>query len=95
MNDMAFLCEVAISHAGGLAHCGAGELNQALHRNVNSSRAYRPPVELARALFAPIFNSPARPVNGAEDKAGSQSACRSWPRAGRGGGRRGATGPFG
>ncbi len=47
MNDMAFLCEVAISDAGGLAHCDLGELNQALHRNINSSRGYRPPVELA------------------------------------------------
>ena len=47
------------------------ELNQALHRNINSSRADRPPVELARALFAANFNSPARPVNAAEDKPGS------------------------
>ncbi len=47
MNDMAFLCEVAISDAGGLAHCDLGELNQALHRNINSSRGYQPPVELA------------------------------------------------
>lgn len=41
--DMAFLCEVAIAQAGGLPHCDPGELNQALHRNINSSRAYRPP----------------------------------------------------
>jgi Domain of unknown function (DUF6933) len=47
MNDMAFLCEVAISDAGGLAHIDLGELNHALHRNINSSRGYRPPVELA------------------------------------------------
>ncbi len=47
MNDMAFLCEVTISDAGGLAHCDFGELNRALHRNINSSRGYRPPVELA------------------------------------------------
>lgn len=47
MNDMAFLCEVAISDAGGLAHFDLGELNYALHRNINSSRGYRPPVELA------------------------------------------------
>ena len=47
MNDMAFLCEVAISDAGGLAHFDLGELNHALHRNINSSRGYRPPVELA------------------------------------------------
>lgn len=47
MNDMAFLGEVAISDAGGLAHCDPGELNHALHRNISSSRGYRPPVELA------------------------------------------------
>jgi hypothetical protein len=47
MNDMAFLCEVAITGSGGLAHCDPGELNQALHRNINSPRGYRPPVELA------------------------------------------------
>jgi len=46
MNDMAFLCEVAISDAGGLAHFDLGELNHALHRNINSSRGYRHPVEL-------------------------------------------------
>lgn len=47
MNDMAFLCEAAISDAGGLADCDLGELNQALHRNINSPRSYQPPVELA------------------------------------------------
>lgn len=47
MNDMVFRCEVAITDASGLAHCGLGELNQALHRNINSPRGYRAPVELA------------------------------------------------
>jgi hypothetical protein len=47
MRDMAFLCEVAVGNVGGLARCDLGELNQALHRNINSSRSYRPPVELA------------------------------------------------
>jgi len=47
MNDMAFLCEVAITGSGGLAPCDLGEVNQALHRNINSTRGYRPPVELA------------------------------------------------
>ena len=42
MNDMAFLSEVAISDAGGLAHFDLGELNHSLHRNINSSRGYRP-----------------------------------------------------
>ena len=47
MNDMAFLCEAAISDTGGLALTDLGELNHALHRHINSSRDYRPPVELA------------------------------------------------
>jgi hypothetical protein len=47
MNDMAFRCEVAIGDAGGLAHIDLGELNHALHRHINSSRGYLPPVELA------------------------------------------------
>ncbi|MGO9080099.1 MAG: hypothetical protein ACLQDY_13810 [Streptosporangiaceae bacterium] len=47
MNDMAFLCEAAITGSGGLARCDLGELNQALHRNINSTRGCRPPVELA------------------------------------------------
>lgn len=47
MNDMAFLCQVAISDSGGLAHTDLGELNQALHRNINSPRGYQRPVELA------------------------------------------------
>jgi hypothetical protein len=47
MNDMAFHCQVAISDAGGLAHTDLGKLNHALHRNINSSRGYRPPIELA------------------------------------------------
>ena len=47
MTDMAFLCEVTITRSGGLARCDLGELNHALHRNINSPRGYRPPVELA------------------------------------------------
>lgn len=43
MNDMAFLCEVAISDAGDLAHIDLAELNHALHRNINSSRGYPAP----------------------------------------------------
>jgi hypothetical protein len=37
---------VAISDAGHLAHFDLGELNHALHRNINSSRATGPRVEL-------------------------------------------------
>ena len=50
MNDIALLCEAAISDAGGLAHTDVGELNHALHRNINSSRSYRPPVEPHNSL---------------------------------------------
>ena len=53
MNDMAFRCEVTISDAGGLAHTDLGELNHALHRTINSSRGYRPPVELAAQRLEP------------------------------------------
>ena len=41
MNDMAFPCEVAISDAGGLAHCDLGELNHALHRYTPANSAGR------------------------------------------------------
>ncbi|MGH3303039.1 MAG: hypothetical protein ACRDOK_15435 [Streptosporangiaceae bacterium] len=47
MNDMPFLCEIAISDAGGLARADLGELNHALHRHINRSRSYRPAVALA------------------------------------------------
>jgi uncharacterized protein DUF6933 len=47
MNDMAFRCEHAIGEAGGLARTDLAELNQALRRNINSARGYRPPIELA------------------------------------------------
>jgi len=51
MNDMAFLCEVAITDSGGPTQSDPGELNQALHRNINRPRGYRPPVELAAERF--------------------------------------------
>jgi len=40
MNDMAFLCEIVIDQAGGLAGTDIAELNQALRRNINSARGY-------------------------------------------------------
>jgi len=46
MNDVAFMCEVAITHSGGLARTDIAELNQALRRNINSVRDYQPPIEL-------------------------------------------------
>ena len=47
MNDMAFHCEGIIADSGGLARTDIGELNQALRRNINSTRGYQPPIELA------------------------------------------------
>ena len=47
MNDMAFMCEVAIIGSGGLARTDIAELNQALRRNINSARGYQPPIDLA------------------------------------------------
>ncbi len=52
MNDMAFRCEHAIADAGGLARTDLAELNQALRRNINSARDYRPPIELAARRLA-------------------------------------------
>ena len=52
MNDMAFRCEHAIADAGGLARTDLAELNQALRRNINSSRGYCPPIELAARRLA-------------------------------------------
>ena len=52
MNDMAFRCEHAIGEAGGLARTDLAELNQALRRNINSARGYRPPIELAAERLA-------------------------------------------
>jgi hypothetical protein len=37
VNDMAFLCEVATSDAGGLAHFDLGELNHALPAGASAS----------------------------------------------------------
>jgi hypothetical protein len=47
MNDMAFMCEHAITGCRGLRHTDLAELNQALRRNINSTRGYQPPIELA------------------------------------------------
>lgn len=46
MNDMAILCEVAITRSGGLAGTNVADLNQALRRNIRA-RAYTPPIEFA------------------------------------------------
>jgi hypothetical protein len=46
MNDVAYVCENAISGSGGLARANLAALNQSLRRNINSARKYRPPIEL-------------------------------------------------
>lgn len=47
MNDMAFMCEIAVTRSGGLVTTDIADLNQALRRNINSARGYQPPIELA------------------------------------------------
>ncbi len=49
MNDMAFLCEHAISGSGGLQSTDIAALNRSLRRDINSPRGYRPPIELTIA----------------------------------------------
>ena len=44
MNDMAFLCEVAVADAGSLTRVDVRALNHRLHRNINSARNYKRPI---------------------------------------------------
>ncbi len=46
MNDMAYLCEVAIDGAEGLWRVDVASLNRRLHRNINSARGYEWPIDL-------------------------------------------------
>jgi hypothetical protein len=46
MNDMAFLCEVAVADARSLALIDVASLNHRLHRNINSVRNYKRPIDL-------------------------------------------------
>jgi hypothetical protein len=46
MNDMAFMCEHAISKSGGLSRTDLVALNRSLRRNINSSRNYERPIDL-------------------------------------------------
>jgi hypothetical protein len=46
MNDMAFLCQEAITRSGGLRRTDLAALNQSLRRNINSARGYQRPIEL-------------------------------------------------
>lgn len=47
MNDMAFQCEIAIGDSGGLTRTDLATLNHSLHRNINSTRSYQRPIDLA------------------------------------------------
>jgi hypothetical protein len=45
MNDMALHCEYSVEDAGSLAMLDLRSLNHHLHRNINSSRGYKRPVD--------------------------------------------------
>jgi hypothetical protein len=51
MNDMALLCQEAISRSGGLRHTDLAALNHSLRRNINSARGYQRPIELTAHLY--------------------------------------------
>jgi hypothetical protein len=53
MNDMAVLCEVAITRSGGLAGTNVADLNQARRRTINRPRGYTPPIGLAARRLRP------------------------------------------
>ncbi len=46
MNDMAYMCEVAIADSGSLRHTDLVALNRSLRRNINSARDYERPIDL-------------------------------------------------
>jgi hypothetical protein len=46
MNDMAYMCEVAIADSGSLRHTDLEGLNRSLRRNINSARDYERPIDL-------------------------------------------------
>jgi hypothetical protein len=46
MNDMALLCDHAIAQVGDLAIFDFRSLNHHLHRNINSSRNYKRPIDM-------------------------------------------------
>lgn len=47
MNDMALLCEYEVRDSGGIQAVDLAGLNRALRRNINSTRGYERPVDLA------------------------------------------------
>lgn len=46
MNDMAFLCQVAVADVGSLDCADIRSLNHRLHRNINGARDYARPIDL-------------------------------------------------
>jgi len=52
MNDMAFVCELAVGESGGLAGLDDRALNRWLRRNINSVRDYQRPIDLVRERLA-------------------------------------------
>jgi len=52
MNDMAFVCELAVGESGGLAGLDDRALNRRLRRNINSARDYQRPIDLVRERLA-------------------------------------------
>jgi len=68
INDMAFLCENAISKSGGLSRTDLAALNRSLRRHINSARSYHSfkerdclTISLDRNSFRPSKLSPLRP----------------------------------
>ncbi len=49
MNDMAYMCGVAIVDSGSLRHTDLVALNRSLRRNINSARNYERPIDLTIA----------------------------------------------
>jgi len=49
MNDMAYMCGVAIADSGSLRHTDLVALNRSLRRNINSARNYERPIDLTIA----------------------------------------------
>ena len=59
MNDMAFLCDVAVADARHLALMDVASRNHRLHRNINSAKTYHPPIDLVigRTAQSPVLPS--------------------------------------
>lgn len=46
MNDMALHCEYSVAEVASLAMLDLRSLNHHLHRNINSSRGYKRPIDM-------------------------------------------------